>query len=184
LFGAAVVTLWVLTAETSCDLHFFRRFGRVSQEMVVLSSGGGELRMSYDKIDDAGDGGKLNEPWTSWWERTAVVGKRPRVPTRFVARTSNMDSGGPRLVPGVGWVGDRWFSFLAVMPLWAVAAAFAGPPTISAAIRFARRRYRRRKGFCERCGYDFRATPGQCPECGAAVPGHAGIENETFTVLR
>ena len=36
--------------------------------------------------------------------------------------------------------------------------------------RQARRQYRLEHGLCRRCGYDLRASPGHCPECGT-IPG-------------
>ena len=51
-----------------------------------------------------------------------------------------------------------WFNFTALLatPLWFTLATI---------------RYRRRKlsGHCIVCGYDLRATPDRCPECGSEV---------------
>ena len=53
-----------------------------------------------------------------------------------------------------------------LVPPWAAAVPFAVLPAVTV-WRFRRRR-RSVAGLCGRCGYDLRATPGRCPECGAA----------------
>jgi hypothetical protein len=52
-----------------------------------------------------------------------------------------------------------------IIPLWLVMLPCAVAPIarLRAIIRI-RRRVKR--GLCPRCGYDLRATPGECPECG------------------
>lgn len=53
-----------------------------------------------------------------------------------------------------------------VLPWWLL-AMFASIAPISAAIARYRGRRRARAGYCGHCGYDLRATPGRCPECGS-----------------
>jgi hypothetical protein len=53
------------------------------------------------------------------------------------------------------------------LPHWSLVLLFAILPALRlrAAIRS---RELRRVGLCPKCGYDLRATPDRCPECGAA----------------
>jgi hypothetical protein len=53
-----------------------------------------------------------------------------------------------------------WISILAIM-------AFV--PKFLTALKQRKRRNRRERLLCQHCGYDLRATPEQCPECGTAA---------------
>ena len=58
-------------------------------------------------------------------------------------------------------------------PHWLAVVVFAIPPGAWLA-RIARSRARAMRGHCLQCGYDLRATPERCPECGwlADAPAH------------
>jgi hypothetical protein len=53
-------------------------------------------------------------------------------------------------------------------PHWALLPPLA-IPTVVAVVLAVRRRRRRSAGLCLTCGYDLRASPDRCPECGTAV---------------
>lgn len=88
-----------------------------------------------------------------------------------------------RVPPGVSsW---QWWGFMAyvvrasqrqigilIVPAWAPTALFAALPLLwLLRFRSFRRRWRAQHNFCATCGYDLRATPDRCPECGTAVGG-------------
>jgi hypothetical protein len=59
------------------------------------------------------------------------------------------------------------YLYAASVPHWILAAALAILPTGKLTTAILRRR-RKRAGLCLVCGYDLRASPDRCPECGTA----------------
>jgi hypothetical protein len=64
---------------------------------------------------------------------------------------------------------DRW---LIRFPCWLAFFVTAVLPAVRIG-RAVRASLRRPAGLCPACGYDLRATPGRCPECGATPPAAA-----------
>jgi hypothetical protein len=69
-----------------------------------------------------------------------------------------------------------------VVPHWFFAILFAIAPTCWLLFNPRRRRAKRlRGGFCPHCGYDLRATPDRCPECGRPARAQASAESDAVT---
>jgi len=62
-------------------------------------------------------------------------------------------------------------SWVVIVPFWSVVPALAA--MIGLLLwrdrSWRRRDRRKREGLCANCGYDLRATPERCPECGMAA---------------
>jgi 4-amino-4-deoxy-L-arabinose transferase-like glycosyltransferase len=72
--------------------------------------------------------------------------------------------------PGIPWVIQD--EHVVVVPHWLPLILTAIAPASRCRAWLRNRTQRRQRGRCAKCGYDLRATPQRCPECGA-IPGGA-----------
>ena len=176
LLCAAVCALWIRTYLTRdwlsrTNLRHGEPFYSVSQWAVQTSMG--RISVHYARLRLATRGPAVyfdnpRPPGVSWvYQRSAPVDARPPygVANTFIFRLGFYTKGAS--TAGSFDPGDRMKGRTLMFPLWLLAAAFGVLPAARLCL-YARRRGRPRD-LCPSCGYDLRATPGRCPECGANV---------------
>ena len=157
LLFAAVVALWVWS--------YFR-----SESISRVRSGGIKERISAasGSIIASRTDGHRGEP--DWFHERYVVYSSPPLSPDSVMPDPHLRGGefagfawyyyGPE----VHWTIDR----LLIVPYWFVAMLTAIHPACLG-VRWYSSHRRHARGLCPSCGYDLRATPGRCPECGTGA---------------
>ena len=134
-----------------------------------LESGGGELRLRVDCVTSHRrfeyHSGRPNS--LRWIMKGQRLEKRELRLLGFGYGTFR-----ERMAPSwrdpTGRMTPLWKVQIGSVPYWFILVLAAGLPVRSALKRRVRHG-RRRWGACTACGYDLRATPGRCPECGRSA---------------
>lgn len=70
-------------------------------------------------------------------------------------------------IPGAAMLDDPGHNLATVLAVSAALSAYLSATGLALAFFLADQRPRSRRAVCRVCGYDLRATPERCPECGA-----------------
>jgi hypothetical protein len=139
----ATITLWVRSHRTA-DQLFLGRHLLVSEFGGLYWSPGVALPdQAFQQSFDAGKMGVFEHEWAH--------GVRRLHPVRIIWDPSN-----------------TWWCL--IVADWFVVEVFAILPLMWLLRRYVRCR-RIARGICDHCGYDLRASPGRCPECGTTPLG-------------
>jgi hypothetical protein len=141
---------------------------------IALSSNMGQFKIRHDSIDNVYIGDTFQRPhgWmTSHFPATTVtrspLGPGARWDYRFLG--FSLRSRNKLALRDDQFTGAFWWAYWEVsIPHLALVLLLLIPPAL--AVRRIRQDRRSALGLCAACGYDLRATPNRCPECGAVMP--------------
>ena len=163
LLCVAVAALWVRGQWYFDEVAFTNGDG----DGFAVSSGGrgGGVECSVRRVSQTTDSGRRlstqSAAHSAWWVRMVGV------------RSTRLGFGADRLKIGV--VRGQCVKVLdysgVVVPHWALLIVLSALPVVCG-FRWAcqyMRQGRPAAGLCPACGYDLRATPDRCPECGTAA---------------
>lgn len=151
-----------------------------SQEVWFLDASRGRIRLTLQSVTPAvvtgltADARTLHTITLRDATGAIVMTERDRYerdaknPWLFDENSGNVILG---LSPLAGGSANMDIRFVCI-PIWFLVMLTTLPLVVGRALRAVARRRRVRAGLCPKCGYDLRATPDRCPECGA-VPESA-----------
>jgi hypothetical protein len=134
----------------SLALLFVWSWSKLSPEVSAYFESADRCRVAF--VDDGCGVFKIksHDPYSDWWNADALY-----------EHGASLFSVGYRHVSLPN--GDYEWTFFG--PLWMPAILMLILPALRG-IRVVSNRYRRVHHLCLNCGYDLRATPDRCPECG------------------
>jgi len=181
LFNAAAIAS-LLTFVATAFLWFFSYFQFESVSSIrylTLDGRGAFTDLSNSKAENGIPIAiQVNTAVSSL--RGEITFSRERFPTAFLPALPGLNwlhlpaptsRSKPNLHLGVAWELEThpdayWFRFM--FPIWWISAVSAALPLMWV-VHLRKHRWRVAQSVCAHCGYDLRATPGRCPECGNVV---------------